>query len=95
MLTDTLHSRPSMRTGLPSAARIRSAARRPGLLDVFSSRTANSSPPRRAAMSGSRNNDVSCAATSTSNRSPAWCPSVSFTDLNRSRSRNNTVTGVP
>src|SRR5579859_4387897 len=43
------------------------------------SSTANSSPPRRATVSAGRTADVSRCATSTSSRSPAAWPSVSFT----------------
>ena len=58
---------------------------------VSRSRTANSSPPRRAGVSCGRTAPWIRSATCTSSSSPAACPQLSFTTLNRSRSRNRTA----
>ena len=56
-----------------------------------SNRTANSSPPSRAAVSLARISPTSRAATSRRSSSPASCPSESLTSLNSSRSRKSTA----
>jgi hypothetical protein len=56
--------------------------------------TANSSPPNRATRSVPRMQLVSRLATSRRSSSPAAWPSVSFTGLNRSRSRYMIANGL-
>src|ERR1700681_4589979 len=64
----------------PSAMRVACSSVQP------SSNTPNSSPPRRAMVSEARTRVCSTPVTSRSSRSPAWCPQVSLTTLNWSRS---------
>ncbi len=52
---------------------------------------ANSSPPRRAAVSPARTESWSLRAASTSSSSPAWWPMVSLTALKPSRSMKSTA----
>src|SRR6185437_13536850 len=58
-------------------------------------RTANSSPPRRAAVSVGRMQSSSRRPTSCSTLSPAACPRLSLTVLKSSMSRNRTATDWP
>ena len=60
-----------------------------------STRTANSSPPRRATVSELRTQPSSRLATWRSSSSPAACPSESFTVLKSSRSTNRTAMPRP
>jgi len=62
---------------------------------VPGSTTANSSPPSRAGTSSGRRAAVSRCPSTRSRWSPAWCPSVSLTSLNRSRSNSRSATGEP
>src|SRR5215204_2048633 len=57
-----------------------------------SSRTANSSPPIRAARSEPRKDSLKRSATARSTLSPSWWPKESFTSLKSSRSTNITAT---
>ena len=71
----------------------RSTAPRPDLGCVRSSRTANSSPPRRARKPPLGMPDTSRPASCRSTASPASCPRPSLTSLKPSRSRNSRAPG--
>src|SRR5664280_346318 len=89
-------SKPSMWNGLSRAARSLSATPIAADTSVMSgSSTANSSPPRRATASTSRNTAVSRGPTWVSSRSPQWWPKVSLISLNRSRSISSRAAVVP
>ena len=62
---------------------------------VSRSRTANSSPPRRAAMSLERRTEPRRSPTATRSASPAACPRLSLTSLKSSRSTNRTIGTIP
>ena len=57
--------------------------------------TANSSPPRRAAMSEARRTEWRRSPTATSSASPAAWPRLSLTSLKSSRSTNSTIGTIP
>src|SRR5664280_1357258 len=89
-------SKPSMWNGLSRAARSLSATAIAADTSVMSgSSTANSSPPRRATVSTSRNTAVSRGPTWVSSRSQQWGPKVSLISLNRSRSISSRAAVVP
>ena len=80
------------RRASPSPPSAGSATRSDAFMSgVSRRRTANSSPPRRAAMSLARRTDRRRSPTATSSASPAACPSVSLTSLKSSRSTNRTT----
>ena len=79
--------------GAASRVRIRSAISSPSAWVASIIRTANSSPPRRAAVSTPRTIASSRSPTVVSTSSPAACPSRSLTSLNSSMSQNSTTTG--
>ena len=85
-------SRPATQHGRPSASSTRcassSAISSPSMPSM---RMANSSPPRRATVSPSRMAPTMRRPASTSSSSPAEWPTLSFTSLKRSRSRNSTA----
>ena len=87
--------RPTARRARRAREHLRQA--RPAVIDAPSSpsvpgsRTANSSPPRRASVSASRRQPASRSATWRSRRSPLWWPRVSLTSLKRSRSSSRTA----
>jgi hypothetical protein len=86
---------PGSRNGAASTSRIRSATTSgPASSDGPSTRTTNSSPPRRPTVSLSRITVLSRVLTARSSSSPAACPKVSLTALKSSRSRNSTATGL-
>ena len=87
---------PSTRIGWEMAAIMRSATMASiSRLSMPSTRTPNSSPPRRAAVSVSRTAEWMRSATSVSTTSPTWWPKWSFTGLKPSRSQNMSATVVP
>ena len=88
MLAPTVATTPSPRmTGTSSCVRMRSTTRAtPNRSMGPFSRIANSSPPRRAAVSAGRRQPRSRSATVRSSMSPASWPNVSLTGLNPSRS---------
>ena len=91
-LARTVTSRPSISNSGPIAAVSRLATRIDAFMSGVSRRsTANSSPPRRAAMSVARRTDRRRSPTATSRASPAACPSLSLTSLKSSRSTNRTI----
>ena len=102
MLAVTTCSERSRTNGLSSACWMRSATRTASPSEPRSSQsTTNSSPPKRASVNSpapkratvslARRTPFNRSATSRSSRSPALWPSVSFTSLNRSRSRNSSA----
>ena len=86
---------PSRSNGCSSAAVMRCATRAPPSRPPETSSTANSSPPNRAIVSLGRITAASRSASSTSSSSPKWCPSVSLTSLNWSRSSTRTTGSAP
>src|SRR5262252_9399845 len=85
-------SYPRTSMGAASSSWIRSATPMASASQLMSSsRTVNSSPPRRASVSPGRRQRSSRRAIPTSSSSPAWCPRLSLIDLNRSRSRYSTA----
>ncbi len=92
-----------IRNGEPPATNVwfRIAASRSPATDsacstpVCGRRTANSSPPRRAATSVSRNRSRRRRASEERSSSPAWCPRLSFTSLNWSRSMKRSTPWTP
>jgi hypothetical protein len=71
-------------------ARTRSAANQAPSVEVFGSKTTNSSPPQRAMRSPGRRQSWSSFATSLSTKSPAGWPKWSFTCLKWSMSARTT-----
>ena len=91
-LARTFTSRPSISKNEPIAAVSRLATRIDAFMSgVSRSSTANSSPPRRAAMSLERSTEPRRSPTATSSASPAACPRLSLTSLKSSRSTNRTI----
>ena len=64
-------------------------------VDASPSRIPNSSPPSRATVSHSRRQPTIRSVTSLRSASPCWCPSVSLTCLNSSRSRSRSARESP
>ena len=99
MLALTNCSSSSTTNGSRSASRRRSAtpiACWSAALGTRSSHsTVNSSPPNRDTTSPGRSTAASRRASALSSSSPASCPRLSFTTLNRSRSRNKTASAEP
>ncbi len=95
-LADTLTGSPPIWKGRDSASTMWSAissasdgSRMPSMS------TANSSPPRRAAVSPARSVAASRREAAMSRWSPTVCPSVSLTTLKSSRSMKSALTSVP
>ncbi len=92
MLAVTRHSWPMTLTDFIAAARsLRATEATSSWLFTSCSITTNSSPPRRATTSLERRQALKRTLISWSSLSPASCPSVSFTNLKRSRSMNITA----
>ena len=93
MLASTSSARPATTNGSFSASRTRSTIGSTALRSrTFGSRSANSSPPRRATVSPPRQSEPSRLAVRSITRSPLKCPRASLISLKRSRSSITTAT---
>ena len=94
MLRATSRRIPSSLTGASSAGDDPSGSRQQEASSTpEASSTANSSPPSRAAGPRRGSTRAAAAPTSCSSSSPLWCPRVSLTSLNRSRSMSSDRAG--
>src|SRR5659263_562074 len=95
MLTALWTVMPPTANGSPKVARSLSAMATATSMPAFSSKIANSSPPRRTSRSPVRRRSPRRTPTWTRSSSPTWWPSESLTSLNLSRSSINSACRRP